>query len=138
MDFVKLEKAIKGTHPTLGKLELDGVEVVQYASTEEFIKHAGGEEAATDWLNGVVKTAATNNGRMAIRGIEVWDDEAKTKVRSVIKDWSPNAAGRELGKAKKAEKFDSVAEMLKNAPAGKTFSLEEMAEMLGVKLPAAA
>jgi hypothetical protein len=129
MKFVKAEKPVTTKHADLGEISVE-VEVPQVESLDEAVQFCGGEQGLLDYLNSNIETAAKNGGRAALRNApkDANVDELKNKVIDLVRKYSPEtSAERGPSKAKKAEAFDKVAELVNS---GKEFTREELLAML--------
>jgi len=129
MRFVKADKPVTTNHKTLGEIKVE-VEVPQAESLEEAVQFCGGEENFLAYFNSSIETSAKNVGRAALRNAppDANMDELTTKVIDLVRNYSPEAsASREPSKAKKAEKFDAIAELVKS---GQEFTKEQLLALL--------
>lgn len=128
MRFVKAEKAITTTHPKLGELSIE-VEVPQLDSIDELGQFAGSSDAALQFVNNAIETAAKNGARAILRNApeDANVEELTAKAQSTSKDYAPSQASRGESVKAKAQKLDSVRDLVTS---GKEFTREELMALL--------
>lgn len=140
MKYVRSEKPVTTTKEIGGKkYEIKvTVETPQAESMDEAITFDGGQDAALEFHNSAVDTNAKNGARAILRNLpdtafSIVDGEARLntdaekKVQDAAREYSPVAGARDLGKAKKAEKYDEVKALVES---GKEFTREELLALL--------
>jgi hypothetical protein len=128
MRFVKAEKPVTTTHAKLGELSVE-VEVPQLESLEELAQFAGSADAALVFVNNAIETAAKNGARAMLRNApeDANREELTGKVQTTSKEYAPSQASRGESQKAKAQKLDSVRDLVTS---GKEFTREELMALL--------
>lgn len=129
ISYVKADKPITAKE---GKVSLDNVEVKQYGSIDAATQDAGSADELLAYLNRCADRDAKGVGRVSLSQLSdeevagfAANTELQDKIRAAIRNWTPSG-GRGEGVKARAEKFDKVEDFLKQAPADKTFTREEL------------